>query len=146
MSLSDFDSDLTELSSDDEEYVPTSQKKKASTKTKGEYKVQNALRPPRTTQYTAKSLYDQIIDNTIQLDPEYQRDIVWPESKQIGIIDSILRNYYIPPVIFAVTAQDDGTETRVCIDGKQRLTSIQRFMDGLICRKCFNKELHRLQG
>lgn len=39
MSLSDFDSDLTELSSDDEEYVPTSQKKKASTKTKGEYKV-----------------------------------------------------------------------------------------------------------
>ena len=27
-------------------------------------------------------------------------DIVWPEAKQIGLIDSILRNFYIPPVIF----------------------------------------------
>jgi len=26
--------------------------------------------------------------------------VVWPEAKQIGIIDSILRNFYIPPVIF----------------------------------------------
>ena len=62
---------------------------------------------------------DQIIDNSIELNPEYQRgptlnslfhsqcahmyafsDIVWPESKQSGLIDSILRNYYIPPVIF----------------------------------------------
>ncbi|EPS97903.1 hypothetical protein FOMPIDRAFT_17561, partial [Fomitopsis schrenkii] len=60
----------------------------------------NALRPPRTTQYTAKSLFDQIIENTIDLDPEYQRDVVWPETKQSGLIDSILRNYYIPPVIF----------------------------------------------
>ncbi|OSX63079.1 hypothetical protein POSPLADRAFT_1087352, partial [Postia placenta MAD-698-R-SB12] len=52
-------------------------------------------------------------------------DVVWPDTKQTGLIDSILRNYYIPPVIFAVTAQDDGTELRTCIDGKQRLTSIQ---------------------
>lgn len=27
-------------------------------------------------------------------------DVVWPESKQVGLIDSILRNFYIPPVIF----------------------------------------------
>ena len=27
-------------------------------------------------------------------------DVVWPDSKQSGLIDSILRNYYIPPVIF----------------------------------------------
>jgi hypothetical protein len=27
-------------------------------------------------------------------------DVVWTEQKQSGIIDSILRNYYIPPVIF----------------------------------------------
>ncbi|KAH9946705.1 hypothetical protein B0H21DRAFT_857876, partial [Amylocystis lapponica] len=127
--LSDFDSDLTELSSDEEEYVPVSQKKKTPAKSlKNEYKVHSALRPPRTTQYTAKSLYDQMIDNSIQLDPEYQRDIVWPESKQVGLIDSVLRNYYIPPVIFGESRfiSDDGTEHRVCIDGKQRLTSIQK--------------------
>lgn len=53
----------------------------------------------------------------------------------VGIIDSIFRNFYVPPIIFAVTTQEDGTETKVCIDGKQRLTSIQKFMDGLIAHK-----------
>ncbi len=32
----------------------------------------------------------------------------------------------------AVNLYEDGTETKTCIDGKQRLTSIHRFMDGLI--------------
>ncbi|KAF8837162.1 hypothetical protein BDN67DRAFT_973331 [Paxillus ammoniavirescens] len=133
MSLSDV-SDLTELSSDEEE-VPLS--KNITKKKKGpkEYRITNVLRAPRTTQYTAKSLYDQIIENAIDLDPEYQRDVVWQEEKQSGLIDSILRNYYIPPIIFAVSFQDDGSELRTCIDGKQRLTSIQRFIDGQIPHK-----------
>lgn len=29
-------------------------------------------------------------------------DVVWPETKQVGVIDSILRNFYIPPVIFGM--------------------------------------------
>ncbi|RPD56796.1 hypothetical protein L226DRAFT_538270 [Lentinus tigrinus ALCF2SS1-7] len=134
---SDWESSLTELSSDEDEYLPSNAPKKKAPprKVKTEYNVTNALRPYRTTTYTAKSLYDQIIDNTIHLDPEYQRDIVWSEAKQSGLIDSLLRNYYIPPVLFAVTTHDDGSHSRVCIDGKQRLTSIQLFMDGLIPHK-----------
>jgi hypothetical protein len=31
-------------------------------------------------------------------------DVVWPESKQIGLIDSILRNFYVPPIIFGMHA------------------------------------------
>ena len=27
-------------------------------------------------------------------------DVVWPESKMVGIVDSIFRNFYIPPIIF----------------------------------------------
>lgn len=115
-------------------------------------------------------LLDQIIDNTVDLDPEYQRgkfipffhieanlrfniDVVWPEPKQSGLIDSILRHYYMPPVIFGTYTwifyslldpyddnitfiavainPDDGTEMRTCIDGKQRLTSIQRYVRNL---------------
>jgi hypothetical protein len=30
-------------------------------------------------------------------------DVVWPEAKQIGLIDSVFRNYYIPPVIFGMS-------------------------------------------
>ncbi|KAI5981513.1 hypothetical protein EDC04DRAFT_3022073 [Pisolithus marmoratus] len=125
MSLSDV-SDLTELS--EEEDVPVTKSTPKSRKQSKEYKIKNVLRAPRTTQYTTKSLYDQIIDNSVDLDPEYQRDVVWSDEKQSGLIDSILRNYYMPPIIFAVSFQDDGSERRTCIDGKQRLTSIQKFV------------------
>jgi len=57
----------------------------------------------------------------------------------MAIIDSIFHNYYIPPVVFAVSRDPiDGYDTRVCVDGKQRLTSIQRFFDGQIgCKSLF---------
>ncbi|KAG2113581.1 uncharacterized protein F5147DRAFT_571533 [Suillus discolor] len=96
------------------------------------YILRNVLKLPRTTTYTTQALYEQIIGNDINLEPEYQRDVVWPEPKQVGLIDSILRNFYIPPVIFVSHQHSDGSETKTCVDGKQRLTSIQRFMDGLV--------------
>ncbi|KAJ3731247.1 hypothetical protein DFJ43DRAFT_1080604 [Lentinula guzmanii] len=97
-----------------------------------EYKLQKTLKPPRATTYAARALYEQIYNSDIDLSPEYQRDVVWTKEKQTNLIDSIYRNYYIPPIIFAVSIDDDGAEHRTCIDGKQRLTSIQLFMDGLI--------------
>ncbi|KAH7922251.1 hypothetical protein BV22DRAFT_1037715 [Leucogyrophana mollusca] len=101
----------------------------------GGYRLTNVLKLPRATTYTALALYEQVISSDIDLEPEYQRDVVWPESKQIGLIDSIFRNFYVPPIIFVSHQLEDGSETKTCIDGKQRLTSIQRFMDGLIPHK-----------
>ncbi|PFH52790.1 hypothetical protein AMATHDRAFT_139317 [Amanita thiersii Skay4041] len=75
-----------------------------------------------------------IHEGSIDLNPEYQRDIVWPTSKQIKLIDSIYRNFYIPPVVFAVKKDSDGEDVRICVDGKQRLTSIQKFFDGQVYR------------
>ena len=46
-------------------------------------------------------------------------DVVWNESKQVALIDSILRNYYVPPIVFAIQRDEDGEEIRVCVDGKQ---------------------------
>jgi hypothetical protein len=46
------------------------------------------------------------------------------------IIHSLFHNFYVPPVIFAVMQDEDGEEVRVCVDGKQRLTSIVKFLDG----------------
>ena len=56
---------------------------------------------------------------TIDVDAPYQRGLVWDKAKKIKLIDSIFRNYHIPPLVFAV--KDDGT--MVCVDGKQRLNS-----------------------
>ncbi|KAJ7047222.1 hypothetical protein C8F04DRAFT_1063065 [Mycena alexandri] len=136
--MMDEDSDLTSLDelSQEESARPVKKKGKGKAKTKaGEYRLRHALKAPRATTYSTEALYKQIHNGDIDLEPEYQREVVWPESKQIGIIDSIYRNFYIPPVIFAVNVHDDGTEMRTCIDGKQRLTSIHRFVEGLIPHK-----------
>jgi uncharacterized protein with ParB-like and HNH nuclease domain len=71
-------------------------------------------------------------------------DVVWNEHKQVQLIDSLMHNYYMPPLVFcsslsfsfilttanphylAVISNEDDTETHVCIDGKQRLTAIQK--------------------
>lgn len=37
----------------------------------------------------------------------------------MGLIDSLFRNFYVPPVVFAVTKDEDGALVRVCVDGKQ---------------------------
>ncbi|KAL0572538.1 hypothetical protein V5O48_009417 [Marasmius crinis-equi] len=133
---SDDESILTDLEDeleDDEDEVSATQKGRK--RSGGAYKLRNALKPPRATTYTAQALYQQIHNGDIELDPEYQRGVVWHKEKQIKLIDSILRNFYIPPIIFAYHCDDDGAETRICIDGKQRLTSIHLFMDGIIPHK-----------
>ncbi|KAF9475571.1 hypothetical protein BDN70DRAFT_813905, partial [Pholiota conissans] len=130
MASDDDYSDLTELDSDDD-YGGTQKRGKKSA-SGNVWRIRNALKVPRATTYTAQALYgmstrftlDQIYGCDINLEPEYQRDVVWTEAKQIGIIDSVFRNFYIPPVIFAVNVHEDGSETKTCIDGKQRLTSI----------------------
>ncbi|KAJ6628698.1 hypothetical protein B0H10DRAFT_2160694 [Mycena sp. CBHHK59/15] len=76
-----------------------------------------------------------IHEGSIDLNPPYQRDVVWPLQKQINLIDSLFRNFWIPPVVFAVQLDEDNMPYRVCVDGKQRLTSIQRFLDGQIPHK-----------
>ncbi|KAF5351459.1 hypothetical protein D9757_012061 [Collybiopsis confluens] len=121
------DEELSELSEEDELAFEN-----GNGATTSSYHLQKALKPPRATTYTAQALFDQIRSSDIDLDPEYQRDVVWTKEKQTNLIDSILRNFYIPPIIFAVRIFEDGTETRTCIDGKQRLTSIHRFMEGVI--------------
>jgi hypothetical protein len=77
-----------------------------------------------------------IHEGSIDLNPPYQRGkhcicivsltvvytttgVVWPVNKQIKLIDSIFRNFYIPPVVFAVQKDEDGVDIRICVDGKQ---------------------------
>ncbi|AYY80104.1 DUF262 domain-containing protein [Proteus vulgaris] len=66
-------------------------------------------------------------------DPPYQRDSVWDEEKQSFFIDSILRNYPIPPIFLHQKIDDDtGKITFEVVDGKQRLTAIVNFIQGKI--------------
>ncbi|CAE6482817.1 unnamed protein product [Rhizoctonia solani] len=122
------DSDLTDLS----EYEGPSSGPNKRRRKVSEYKITNALQQPNNSSYATTWLHTLIKEGDIKLDPEYQRDVVWSDSKQSKLIDSLLRNYYIPPVSLGVSTEKNGNQTRVCIDGKQRLTSIYRFLEGYI--------------
>jgi hypothetical protein len=74
-----------------------------------------------------------IVDFLAMFSLTRREDVVWPTGKQMEIIDSLFHNFYVPPVIFAVMQDEDGEEVRVCVDGKQRLTSIVKFLDGHVC-------------
>jgi len=60
----------------------------------------------------------------------YQRDKVWSEEKKSFLIDSILKNYPIPPVFLRMKIDPETGVTKYdVIDGKQRLTTIRDYID-----------------
>ncbi|KAG9097546.1 hypothetical protein FS749_006037 [Ceratobasidium sp. UAMH 11750] len=110
-----------ELMEDDEEYEYEDDPEDTG------FSLPGKLDPPSTSPMSCHAIYTQIQE----VEAEYQRDVVWNNNKQSGLIDSVYRDYFIPPILFAVH-EIEGERVKVCIDGKQRLTSIQRFMDGYI--------------
>lgn len=67
-------------------------------------------------------------NDIINLDAIYQRDIVWTTDKQTKFIESIVRK--IIPTALIFNTNSDGI--MVCIDGKQRMTSIINFVKNKI--------------
>lgn len=66
-------------------------------------------------------------------EPPYQRRSVWSDEKQSYFIDSILRNFPIPPIFLHRKIDPDTGRTNFdVIDGKQRLTAIARFINNEI--------------
>lgn len=66
-------------------------------------------------------------------EPPYQRLSVWSEEKQSFFIDSLLRNYPVPPIFLHKKIDDStGKQTFDVIDGKQRLTSIIKYIQNEI--------------
>lgn len=74
---------------------------------------------------TVETLINDVIVNKtrpINLNPDYQRDIVWSEDKKSKFIDSILIGIIPNAVLFNYKPDE-----RTCIDGKQRITSIVEY-------------------
>ena len=67
-------------------------------------------------------------DNYI-MDPDFQRDFVWPEDKQSKLIESVLMRVPLP--VFYLAEDDQGR--MVVVDGLQRLSTFKRFVDGELC-------------
>ena len=60
------------------------------------------------------------------MDPDFQRDFIWPEDKQSKLIESVLMRVPLP--VFYVAEDDQGR--MVIVDGLQRLWTFKRFVNG----------------
>jgi len=85
---------------------------------------------------TAETSTKNILDVTtwadrkqLVLSPSYQRDDVWPHKTAQELIESILRGIPLPSIVLLkLPAKNGRAPTFEVVDGKQRLTSILRFI------------------
>lgn len=79
----------------------------------------------RTETRTVSEVVKRIQGNRYVLDPEFQRDFVWPTPKQSKLIESCVMR--IPLPVFYVAEAKDGRI--IVVDGLQRLTTFTRFLE-----------------
>ena len=74
------------------------------------------------------------------MDPDFQRDFIWPEDKQSKLIESVLMR--IPLPVFYIAENPDGK--MVVVDGLQRLSTFANFVNGGLRLNLPDKsEIHR---
>lgn len=95
----------------------------------GEYPIDSLL--IRSEQRTVYDVVRRMDKKQYILDPDFQRDFVWDDTKQSKLIESALLR--IPLPVFYLAENPDGRI--VVVDGLQRLTTFQRFLkDELVLR------------
>jgi len=72
------------------------------------------------------TLVAKVSSGEIDLQPDFQRGQVWPDSKKKRLIDTILRRWYVPAIHIVV---NDDLDQEEVLDGQQRLRTILEFMD-----------------
>src|SRR5438552_794318 len=79
----------------------------------------------RNEQRTVAEVVKRIRANRYDLNPDFQRDFVWPIEKQSRLIESCLMR--IPLPVFYVAEAPDGRI--IVVDGLQRLSTFRRYLD-----------------
>ena len=90
------------------------------------------------------ALINDIKQERLILQPEFQRNLVWNDRHKESFIDTILKGYPFPEIYIAQSGVDLETLTtqQVVVDGQQRLSTILKYVSNeLPCRGIpkFNK-------
>lgn len=75
-----------------------------------------------------QTLINRIRSNELDLQPDFQRGEVWTTAKKQRLVDSILRDWHIPPVHVII---DSDSGQQLVLDGQQRLVAIRDFVNGV---------------
>ncbi len=73
---------------------------------------------------TIEGAIKRIDQGTYIMDPDFQRDFVWPENKQSKLIESVIMRIPLPVIYMA--ENDEGK--MVIVDGLQRMITFYRFL------------------
>lgn len=76
-----------------------------------------------------QEIYRRYRENLIIVNRKYQRKLVWTELEKQNLIDSIIKGYPIPLVLFAEIIDDSGKVQYEILDGLQRLNAIVGFIE-----------------
>ena len=90
----------------------------------GDYPIDDLL--IRNESRTIFDIIRRIGQGNYVMNPDFQRDFIWPEDKQSKLIESVVMR--IPLPVFYLAENDEGQ--MVVVDGLQRLTTFQRFVKG----------------
>ena len=77
--------------------------------------------------WTVETIYNQIKQENIDLNPQFQRRNAWNDDKKTRLIESLITGMPVPEVVFA--EHPKKKRSFIVIDGKQRLLTIAGFMD-----------------
>jgi len=87
--------------------------------------------PPEIVAYnelrSCADLFRMHTQGILEIQPDFQRDIVWKGPDQTRFIDSLIKQLPIPSMCFAL---DHKAQKWIVIDGLQRISSIVRFLEG----------------
>ena len=92
--------------------------------TDGDYPLDRVL--IRNESRTVHDVLRRIRRGQFVMQPDFQRDFVWDESKQSKLIESVLMRIPLPVLYLA----EDEEGRMVVVDGLQRLSTFLRFVDG----------------
>jgi len=104
----------------------------------GNYPIDTLL--IRNENRTVHDILRRIEKGSFIMDPEFQREFIWPEDKQSKLIESVLMR--IPLPVFYLAEDEDGK--MIVVDGLQRLSTFQRFVNNELQLKLPDQsELHK---
>lgn len=89
---------------------------------------------PSVTNPTVADIYQSIQSGRLILAPDFQRKFVWTHDHQESFLDTIINGYPFPEIYVCQGDIDVAAlkTTQQVIDGQQRLTTIKRYIDGVM--------------
>ena len=80
------------------------------------------------TQYSVSWFWKRLQSDELNMQPPYQRNLVWQWEQKAFLIDSIINGFPVPELYIQTTTSSDGDEVHTIVDGQQRISACMEFL------------------